>query len=149
MINKNDERILMLLQKNAKLTSREISEKIGIPVTTTHNRIKKMEREGIIKKYTAIADNKKLGRNISAIVHIMMNSKFMLDNSMAQETLGKKLMLFPEVEKCFVVTGESDMILHVSTRDVDDLHNFLDNKLRKIGGIEKTVTSIVLKDVDD
>src|SRR3989338_5727656 len=135
MINKNDERILGMLNKDAKLTSREISEKIGMPITTVHNRIKKMEKEGIIKKYTAIVDNKKLGKSISAIVHVMMNSKFMLDNSMPQETIGKKLMLFPEVEECYIVTGESDLILHVSARDVDDLHNFLDGKIRKIGGI--------------
>ncbi|HLD85338.1 MAG TPA: Lrp/AsnC family transcriptional regulator [archaeon] len=148
MINKNDERILGMLNKDAKLTSREISEKIGMPVTTVHNRIKKMEKDGIIKKYTIVVDNKKLGKEISAIVHVMMNSKYMTENESAQETLGKKLMTLPEVEDCYIVTGDSDIIIRVSANDVDDLHSFLDRRLRKVGGIEKTVTSIILKKVE-
>src|SRR3989338_8849145 len=148
MINKNDERILGMLNKDAKLSSREISEKIGMPVTTVHNRIKKMEKDGIIKKYTIVVDNKKLGKEISAIVHVMMNSKYMTENESAQETLGKKLMTLPEVEDCYIVTGDSDIIIRVSANDVDDLHSFLDRRLRKVGGIEKTVTSIILKKVE-
>ena len=149
MLSKNDGKILNLLQKDAKLTSREISEKIGMPITTVHNRIKKMEKNGIIKKYTAVVDNKKLGKGISAIVHIMMSSKYMAENESAQETIGKKLMLFPEVEECYIVTGESDLIIHIFAIDVEDLHGFLDRRLRKIGGIEKTITSIVLKKVEN
>ena len=137
-----------MLNKDAKLTSREISEKIGMPVTTVHNRIKKMEKDGIIKKYTIVVDNKKLGKEISAIVHVMMNSKYMTENESAQETLGKKLMTLPEVEDCYIVTGDSDIIIRVSANDVDDLHSFLDRRLRKVGGIEKTVTSIILKKVE-
>ena len=88
MLSENDVKILSLLKKNAKLSSREISEKTSIPVTTVHNKIKKMEKEGVIKGYRAVLDKKKLGHHIHALIHITVDSKYMIENEITQEDIG-------------------------------------------------------------
>ena len=97
----------------------------------------------------AVIDKKKIGRAIQAIVHIGVHGKYLFENDLAQEDLGKKIISMPEVEECFMVTGESDMILLVSAKDMDELNDFITNKLRKVGGVEKTVTSVVMKSISN
>ena len=70
MLTKKDEIILSLLKENSKFSSREMSDKTGIPITTIHNRIKRLEEEGIIRQYTAVLDSKKLGKTIQAFIQI-------------------------------------------------------------------------------
>ncbi|MBW2963913.1 Lrp/AsnC family transcriptional regulator, partial [Candidatus Woesearchaeota archaeon] len=70
MLDKKDLRILDELKADAKLTTGQIAKKLNIPVTTVHNRIKKLEKLGVVEGYTAKVDYKKLGKPITA--YIMM-----------------------------------------------------------------------------
>ena len=146
MLSKKDETILELLKKNAKFSSREISDKTGIPITTVHNRVKKMEKDGIIRSYSVVLDKKKLGKPVSAFVHVTVTYNKPDGTKISQEEVAAKISRFPEVEECSIVTGATDIIVKVSTKDVDDLHNFVINKLREIDGVQNTMTLIVLKD---
>ncbi len=148
MLTKKDLTVLDILKYDAKLSTREISEKTGIPITTVHNRIKKLEKEGIIKAYKAIVDKKKIGKSISAYILLTVSYKDLDAINLTQESLAKKFLTLPEVEECSIISGASDIILKVATKDVDELNDFVINKLRHIGGVEKTLTSIVLKDVE-
>lgn len=148
MLSQKDEIILSLLQKNSKYTSREISGKTGIPITTVHNRIKRMEKEGVIKTYTAVLDNKKLGKLVSAYVHITVTYTKPDGTKLSQEEIARNICKMPEVEECSIVTGTTDIIIKVNTNDVDALHEFVINRLREIDGVQSTITSIVLKNID-
>ncbi len=148
MLTKKDLTILDILKHNSKQSTREISEKTGIPITTVHNRIKRLEKEGIIRAYKAIVDKKKIGMNISAYILLTVSYKDLDAINLTQEGLAKKFLALTEVEECSIISGASDIILKVSTQDVEELNNFVVNKLRHIGGVEKTLTSIVLKDVE-
>ena len=148
MLTKKDTTILDILKHDAKLSTREISEKTGIPITTVHNRIKNMEKEGVIRAYKAIIDKKKIGKNISAYIMLTVSYKDLDAINLTQEGLAKKFLALPEVEECAIISGASDIILKIATNDVDELNDFVINKLRHIGGVEKTLTSIVLKDVE-
>ena len=149
MISPTNEKILNILCQNAKLSTREISQQVKIPITTVHNRIKKMEREGIIKGYTAIVDHKKLGKNIQAIIDVSVNYTGPAGRTISQQKLAEQLYQMPQVENCYITTGKSDISIQVIAKDVEELNDFVINKLRNIPGVENTMTSIVLMDLSE
>ena len=146
-MDEKDEKILELLSENSKLTTHQISKKTLIPVTTVHNRIKKLENEGIIKKYSVKLDNKKIGKNIAAYIHIVVDYRLLKEIKMSQYELAKKLKQHALVEEASMVTGGTDIIIKVRVKDIDELDDFVTKKLRNIDGIEKTQTMIILNEV--
>lgn len=141
-LDKKDLEVLEVLKSNAKWTTQQISKKTLIPVTTVHNRIKKMEAMGIIKGYTAVLDHKKLGKTVSA---------FILANIKAEHKAGERasalledINKLKEVEEVFAVTGSTDMILKVRVEDTDKLNEFILNNLRNMEGIGNTQTLVIL-----
>ena len=146
-MDKKDEKILELLRENSKLTTHQISKKTLIPITTVHNRIKKLEKEGIIKKYTLELDNKKLGKTIAAYVHITVDYRLLKELKMSQQELAKKIKQVESVEEAAMVTGGTDIVIKVRAGDIDELDEFVTKKLRNIGGIEKTQTMVILNEV--
>src|SRR3990167_5232563 len=108
IMDKKDEKILELLRENSKLTTHQISKKTLIPITTVHNRIKKLEKEGIIKRYTLELDNKKLGKNIAAYIHITVDYRLLKEIKISQHDLAKKLKQDESVEEAAMVTGGTD-----------------------------------------
>lgn len=148
MIDNKDRRILSLIIQDSSLSNREISEKLQIPITTVHNRIKKMERKEIIKKYTAQLDEKKLGYPIPAYIFITVDYALPNGEKLDQEGLAKKLRSLDEVTDCAILTGETDIIIRVRTEDVPSLNDFVINKLRKFDGIGDTKTAIILNEIN-
>jgi len=147
MLAEKDEIILDLLRKDCKLTTREISEKIGLPITTIHNRVKKMESEKIITGYTASIDKRKIGKLMTAFIQISVTYTTPSGKRVSQEELAKLIYQMPEVEECFIMAGGTDILIRVSVGTVDDLNNFIINKLRELEGVNNTLTSIVLSDI--
>lgn len=146
-MDEKDEKLLDLLRENSRLTTKQISKRTLIPITTVHNRIKKLGKEGIIKKYTVELDNKKVGKNIAAYIHIVVDYKLLKQIKMSQHELAKKLKENEFVEEAAMVTGGTDIIIKVRVRDIEELDNFVTIKLRNIEGIEKTQTMIVLNEI--
>ena len=112
-----------------------------------HNRIKKLQKEGIIKRYTVELDNKKIGKNIAAYIHITVDYRLLKEIKMSQHELAKKLKQHEFVEEAAMVTGGTDIIIKVRVTDIDELDNFVTKRLRNIDGIEKTQTMIVLNEI--
>ncbi len=147
IMDRKDEKILELLRENSKLTTQQISKKTLIPITTVHNRIKKLEKEGIIKKYTLELDNKKLGKTIAAYVHITVDYRLLKETKLSQHDLAKKIKQDDSVEEAAMVTGGTDIVIKVRAKDIDELDEFVTKKLRNIGGIEKTQTMVILNEI--
>jgi len=135
MITEKDRKILEII-RSRRATTKEISMLTGIPITTVHNRIKKMEREGIIKGYRAIIDNKKIGNEIEVMIE--------LEFARGKDGI-EKISRIPNVEECYKVSGSFDAIVKATFRNIEELNQFLD-ELKKIN-VERTVTHIVLKKV--
>lgn len=140
MLSQKDAKILEILMKNCKMPSRKISEKTGIPITTIHNRVKKMEKDGIIKSYKAVVDKKKTGKSIQAFIHINAGLK-------NHNELARRISLLPEVDECYVLTGTTDIMIKISANDVDHLNDFVMNDLKGVRGVNKTLTAIILKEI--
>ena len=147
IMDAKDEKILKLLRENSKLTTSQISKKLLMPVTTIHNRIKKLEKEGIIKRYTLELDNKKLGKMIAAFIHINVDYIFLKSMKISQNELTKKIKQNEYVEEAAMVTGVTDIIIKVRVKNVEELDYFVTKYLRNIEGIEKTQTMVILNEI--
>ena len=148
-MDQKDMKILELLQTNAKLTSQQISKKTLIPITTIHNRIKKMEKNGIIKGYTIKLNHKKLGKGVLAFVLITVIYVLPDGRRISQPELAKTIAALPAVEETHIVTGGADIIIKVRVEDVEELNRFIINELRNLEGVENTQTIITLSSPDE
>lgn len=147
MIDEKDSQILEELRKNAKLTTSQISKKTRIPITTIHNRIKKLEKEKIIKNYTLSLDFEKLGKPLTAYILLTINQTLPSHKKISQEDVGKKIKTFEDVETVDMVTGATDILIKVRSKSMNDLNDFITHKLRNIEGVDKTQTMMVLKEL--
>ncbi|TFG32206.1 Lrp/AsnC family transcriptional regulator [Candidatus Thorarchaeota archaeon] len=147
-LDDKDYRILTLLKENARLTTGEIAKELDIAQTTIHNRIKKMRESGVIKRFTVDLDRKMTGRGLVAYILCTVSYRTTRGQKINQFDIAQLIKNLPEVEDVSIVTGEIDIIVKVSLGDVDALNNFVITKLRNIDGIEKTVTSVVLAEVN-
>lgn len=144
-LDEKDGKLLEILAKNCKMSTFEISKKTGMPVTTVHNRIKRLEAAGVITGYSAITDKKKLGKTVLAYMLVTVTYHVAPGKTISQVELTKKLASLEEVEEASIVTGETDIILKVRVADIDALNNFIIERLRKIEGIRRTRTLIALQ----
>lgn len=149
MLDEKDRKILELLKNNAKLTTQQISKHTMIPVTTVHNRIKKLEQAGIIKGYTLKLDHKKIGLGIAAFILVTVKYDLPGGRKTDQEALARELSKHLFVEESHIVAGGSDIILKTRMKDIDELNSFLLRELRMFEGVDKTQTLVVLSTQGD
>jgi len=145
MLNEKDTQILTVLKDNAKLTTSQISKLTRIPITTIHNRIKKLEKERIIKNYTLNLDYEKLGKPLKA--YILVSVTPLSHKKLSQEDIGKKIKSYENVETVDIVTGATDLLVQVRAENMKELNQFITNKLRNIEDIDKTETMMVLEEI--
>lgn len=141
-IDSKDSRILDELQRDAKATTGKIAKRTTIPVTTVHNRIKRMEHDGVIKRYAPVLDYTKLGKSIHAMIFISAEHKA------DQEHLAKRLLAIDGVTGARIITGGYDLVIETRVGTIDALNSLITKELRKVQGVEKTQTMIVLEEVE-
>ncbi len=141
-----DLQILDLLLQNAKMTSKQIAKSIRVPLTTVHNRIKKLEENGIIEKYCIKVNQERIGRGVPALIFITFSLSQKSEKSVDLNQLAERILAMPQCEELMFLTGEFDALLKVNASSISDLSLFVTEKLRSIFGIDKTMTAIVLKD---
>ena len=144
MLNEKDLKILEVLKQNAKLTIKQIAKKAGMPATTVYNRIKRMEKSGVIKSYTVTLNSKKMGKNVSAYILITVDYKLLKEIKTTQHELAKKFRMHKFVEEVDMITGTHDIILRIAVNDMDQLDEFVTRYLRNVDGVEKTQTMVIL-----
>ena len=144
MVDQKDIRILKELKNNSRLSARGISEKTRIPITTVFNRIKRMEKSGVIRGYTAVLDEDKLGKHIAAYIMITVDYNFLKRTKVSQHELAMKLKQHEFVDEAAIITGIGDIILKIRATDLSELNKLVTENLRNIDGVEKTQTSVIL-----
>jgi len=137
MIDKVDQKILNVLLENSRLSYRQIARKLDISVSTVINRMDKLEREGIIKKYTSMLDFEKLGYEVEVIIEINIPKAYMFK---IEDTLIKD----PNVHGIYSTAGEFDVLLMAKFKDRRQLTTFL-KRLQGYEFVERTHTKLILK----
>ncbi len=145
-IDDKDRLILAELTKNSNLTTGKLSRKLKIPVTTVHNRIKKLEKAGVIMNYTVNLNWKILGRPIPVYIGVVINYN-VNGKTINQSEVAKQIKKIEGVDEVYIMTGGSDILVKVLAKDIDDLNEIVTEQLRAIPGIDKTSTAIVLQEV--
>ena len=139
MIDEIDRRILNLLQDNARTPNSEIAEKIGMAPSATYERVRKLERKGIIRGYEVRLDADQLGAGLIAFVAVKTGE-------LAGEALaGPELVKIPEVQECYNVAGEDCYFLKVRVRNTADLNHLIREKIGGVPSVKSTRTTIVLQ----
>ncbi len=121
MIDDLDKQILNLLQANAKLTIKELAESLGLTATPVFERIKRMERDGVIKNYVALVDPEKVGRGQTVFVNIRM-PLYTAENVASFE---KHISRLPQVLECYHLAGTIDYQLKVVVENIKEYDSFL------------------------
>ena len=148
-LDEKDLQILSELQENCKVTVKRLAKKIHAPITTVYTKIKRLEKQGFIKAYRAILDHKKLGLKTSAIIFISFSYETRNQKKLSQREVARKISMFPEVQEAHIITGDWDIVLKVRVTDIDELSKFVVDKLRKVEGVEKTLTCVILDTVKE
>jgi Lrp/AsnC family leucine-responsive transcriptional regulator len=138
-----DKKILMLLQQDAKLNTKEIAEKVGLSVSPTFERIKKLEQKEYIKKYVALLDPTKVGKSISVYcqVTLAVHSRELIDD------FKQHILALPEIMGCYHVSGNYDFLLKVAVNDMNEYQKFVIDKLSVIKGISNVQSSFVMEEI--
>ena len=134
--------ILDELKKNSKLSEQKISRKTGIPMTTVHNRIKKLRELGIIETYTLRLNYSKLGRPITAFV--LLKTIHGAD----QKELLMQISKIPNVYEVAMVTGEFDLLFKARIASMEELNKIVVQGLRKQKNVGETVTMVCYEIVE-
>lgn len=141
LLDKTDIKILKNLLVDARLSSRQMALKLGMSTVTILTRIKKMEKEKIVKGYTAIIDHEKLGYDLTAIIEIFTKKGKMVE-------IENELSSLENVCAVYDVTGESDTVVVAKFKNRDELSRFVKTISSK-PNVDKTVTNIVLSTVKE
>ena len=145
VLNETDKAILRYLQKDAKITTKELSSKLNLSISPVYERIKRLENLGYIKQYVAVLDKKLLGQPITAFCQVSMQ----YHNEAFIEKFEQEIKKLYEVEECYHMAGEVDFFLKINISDLNEYHDFVKYKLSKIDNIGVLNSTFVLKDIKD
>ncbi len=138
-----DSKLIELLQKNSRQSIKQLGQELNLSSTPIYERIKKLERNGIIESYSAKINPKKLGKELLVFTNVSLkeHSKDFLLN------FENKVQTLDEVIECHHVSGEHDYLIKVLVVNMADYRNFLTNKLAKIANIGNVHSSFVVGEV--
>ena len=142
-LDKKDKLILSLLQEDSTLSVKEISEKIGLTFTPTYERIKNLEKQGVVEKYVAILNREKLGINIVVYCNIRLKEQSQKTLKEFEDYISK----YDEVQEIISLSGEYDYMLKIIAKDINSYNDFTVNVISNIPNIGQYHSSIVLHEV--
>jgi len=127
-LDQKDLAILKLLQENARITIKEISDKMHLSTTPVHERIKRMEETGVIKQYATLVDHAKVKKGLMVICYVSLS----VHNKNAGSKFIKAIQEMNEVIECYNISGEFDFMLKVVAENMDGFYDFHVNKLSQV-----------------
>jgi len=136
MLDSTDLAIIRELVKDGRASYRSIAKRLGISVATVASRVTALEREGVVKGYTALVDYEKLGYELTAIIELTISKGKLIE---VQRQVAEK----PNVSGVYDVTGETDSIILARFKSRDELNKFV-KWLLSIPYVERTLTHLVL-----
>ncbi len=139
-IDATDKRLLKLLQNDAKMSVKALAETLQLTKTPVYDRIKRLEKQGIIEKYVAIIDPKKISHAIVVFCSVSLESQKLTDILSFSEAIEK----IPEVVECYLMGGANDFLLKVIVEDLEAYHRFSSGKLAALPNISQIKSTFVL-----
>src|SRR6185312_11080212 len=133
-----DVKILSELAKDASISVPKLSKKINVNSSVVYSRIKRLVKRGLIKKFTIVINDEALGFNVKALTGINMDSKL-------RDNVLNELFKIPEVREVAEVTGRFDILVTMTARSLDEMHQIISEKVGRVEGVQKTETFIEMR----
>lgn len=127
-LDATDIKILSILQNDARITTKELAERLHLSTTPAYERVKKLEKEGYIEKYSAVLNAEKIERKLTIFLMVSLKSH----SKDVVESFQKTVLSLPEVMEFYYISGNYDSLLKVMVRDMDQFKVFLEEKLAGI-----------------
>ena len=143
LLDETDLQLLRTLQKNAKLTTKELAEAVHLTPTPVFERQKRLERLGYIKKYVAVLDPEKLDQGLQVFCKVKLKQ---INHEIA-DAFVRRIMRIPEVTECYNTSGAYDYLLKVRARDMKQYQEFVLNKLGTIESLSSLESTFVMSEV--
>ncbi|WP_103665510.1 Lrp/AsnC family transcriptional regulator [Gracilimonas amylolytica] len=144
-LDQTDKQIIQILQQEGRIANNELAKRIGLTTTPTLERVRRLEREGVIDGYAAKVNKDSVGRGFTAFVKVTLKVHQL--NLMEEFTAA--IRDIPEILACYHTTGDGDFLLHVVAKDTKDYEQLMRNKLTTLPDVERLHTSIVLNTIKD
>jgi Lrp/AsnC family leucine-responsive transcriptional regulator len=142
-LDETDLQILKTLQKNAKLTTKELADAVHLTPTPVFERQKRLERQGYIRKYVAILDPEKLNQSLLVFCKVKLQQ---INNEIAN-AFTRRILRIPEVTECYNTSGAYDYLLKVRARDMKQYQEFVLNKLGTIDYVASVESTFVMSEI--
>ena len=131
-LDEKDIEILRALQRNARLTNKELAAQVHLSTTPTYERVKRLERQGFIKQYATVLDANKLNRGFAVFCSVKLR-RLNSDYALAFTEMIKQV---PEVTECYNISGSFDYLLRIKAADINSYHQLLLNVIGRHENIE-------------
>jgi len=142
-LDKTDLQILEILQTNSKITNLQLSKRVGLSPAPTLERVRKLEKTGVVSSYHAQINPASLGLNVQTFILVSLAWK----KENALQSFLAKIKEIPEITECYIITGEADCLLKVIAKDIPAYEALLFKKLSQIEEIERLKTLMALSTV--
>lgn len=139
-----DRKILRNLVDNCKISNAALAKEIGLTPPATMERVRKLQKRGFILDYKAVLDKKKLGKGLTCFIALIVEHH---SKNKTENLIENHLNELSEIEEIHLVTGRYDYLLKAALRDVDDLKEFIFEKLVKLEFINKVETFLSISSV--
>jgi len=136
-----DRRILEVLQRDGRVSNVALAKQVGLSAPAVLRRVERLEQEGVINRYVALLDRRKIGKELVAFIQIS------IDANWREKSFAEKIEEYPNILECYHITGQTDYLLKVVASHIDELEDFISNSMTRMPGVDKVVTSIVLSEV--
>ena len=144
-LDETDIKILKLLQQNSHMTVKELAARVHLSTSPTFERQKRLEREGYIKRYTAVVDHHKMGHNVIVLCNIRLNQQ---PHDLIQQFMDT-VQSIDRITECYNTTGDYDFQIKVYAHDMKDYQDFMLNTLGNIDCIGSLHSIIVIGEIKD
>ncbi|MDG6913639.1 MAG: Lrp/AsnC family transcriptional regulator [Nitrososphaerota archaeon] len=145
MLDTKDQKILAELLEDGRKSVVEISNELRIPRATVQERLKRLVDSGVIRKFVAIPDYSKIGKQVTALILV----SFRNSENVSQRSLAEQMSRIPGVYEVIVISGEWDIALKVRAGSVEEIGTLVVDKLRMMKGIEKTQTCVAFQTIKE
>ena len=137
-----DQRILAALQRNSRLSNADLAKAVGLSPSPCLRRVRRLEREGYIEGYRSVVNRRALGFGVTAFARLQIEWP-------RAKTLRQEIQALPQVLGCYILTGESGVLLEIVAADLAEYSKFLFDVLYNVSGVRGIQSSVLLEAVKD
>ena len=143
MLERKDRLILRELQRDSRLTTQQLAQKVGMSSSACWRRVRALEKSGVIERYAVLVSPHKAGFALSSMTLVSLARH----EQKNVENFVREVQRHPEVLECFATSGEADFHLRVVVEDIDAYNRFLDDFIFQLPGVSQVRSNIVLKEI--